>query len=189
MTKKILMLVGDFVEDYEVIVPFQTLQIAGHEVYVICPGKKAGEQVRTAVHDMEGDQTYTEKHGHNFTLNATFDEINVAEFDALIIPGGRAPEYLRLNHDLLDIVKHFSKTNKPIASVCHGAQILAAADVIKGRKIAGLYLVEPEIRAAGGEFVKVSLDQAITDGNLITAPAWASHVEWLRQFLNVLNTK
>ena len=119
---KILVLAGDFVEDYEIMVPFQALQMVGHKVDAVCPGKKKGEQVRTAIHDFEGDQTYTEKRGHNFTLNATFDEVNPARYDALVIPGGRAPEYLRLNPKVLELVRHFDKEGKPIAALCHGPQ-------------------------------------------------------------------
>jgi protease I len=148
---KILMLVGDFVEDYEVMVPFQALQIAGHEVHAVCPDKKAGEKVRTAIHDFEGDQTYTEKRGHDFSLNASFSEVEAGNYDALVIPGGRAPEYLRLNQDLLKIVRHFSETGKPIAAICHAAQILTAAGVAKGRRISAYPACGPEVTAAGGE--------------------------------------
>jgi protease I len=186
MTKKILMLAGDFVEDYELMVPFQSLQIAGHKVDVICPGKKSGDKIKTAIHDFEGDQTYTEKRGHNFTLNATFSEIKAQDYDALVIPGGRAPEYLRLNQELLAIVKHFDEAKKPIASLCHGAQILAAAGVVKGRKISAYPACGPEVTIAGGEFVSLPLDAAITDRNYVTGPVWTAHVEWLRQFLKVL---
>jgi len=186
MTKKILMLVGDFVEDYEVMVPFQALQVAGLEVHAVCPDKKAGEKVRTAVHDFEGDQTYTEKRGHDFALNATFAKINPSDYDALVIPGGRAPEYLRLNEQLLELVRHFAETNKPIAAICHGAQILTAADVVRGRRVSAYPAVGPEVTIAGGEFVNVAFEQAITDGNLVTGPAWTAHVAWLRQFLTVL---
>ena len=186
--KKILMLVGDFVEDYEVMVPYQALQIAGHRVDAVCPEKKSGEKVRTAVHDFEGDQTYTEKRGHDFALNATFSGIKPEAYDALVIPGGRAPEYLRLNSRLLDVVRHFATANKPIASICHGAQILAAADVVKGRKVSAYPAVGPEVTMAGGTFVNVGFEEAMTDGNLVTGPAWTAHVEWLRQFLAVLGT-
>jgi len=187
--KKILMLVGDFVEDYEVMVPYQALQIAGHRVDAVCPEKKAGEKIRTAVHDFEGDQTYTEKRGHDFALNATFSEIKPEDYDALVIPGGRAPEYLRLNSRLLEVVRHFSKSNKPIAAICHGAQILTAADVVKGRKVSAYPAVGPEVTNAGGTFVKLGFEEAVTDGNLVTGPAWTAHVEWLRQFLAVLGTR
>src|SRR5215210_6490689 len=153
MAKKILMLVGDFVEDYEVIVPFQTLQIAGHEVHAVCPGKKAGEKVRTAIHDFEGDQTYTEKRGHDFGLNATFEQVNPADYDALVIPGGRAPEYLRLNDQLLGMVRYFASEHKPIAALCHGIQILTAAGVVKGRRLSAYPAVAPEITLAGGTYV------------------------------------
>ena len=189
MSKKILMLVGDFVEDYEVMVPFQALQIAGHDVHAVCPGKKSGEKVRTAVHDFEGDQTYTEKRGHDFALNGTFSESNPLAYDALVIPGGRAPEYLRLNEELLDIVRHFAEENKPIAALCHGAQVLAAAGVIRGRRISAYPAVGPEVIMAGGKFVSVGFEEAVTDGNLVTGPAWTAHVAWLRQFLTVLGTK
>ncbi len=184
--KKILMLVGDFVEDYEVMVPFQALQVAGHEVHAACPEKRAGEKVRTAVHDFEGDQTYTEKRGHDFTLNATFAEVRAEDYDALVIPGGRAPEYLRLNARLLDVVRHFAEAEKPIAAICHGAQILTAADVVRGKRVSAYPAVGPEVTIAGGEFVSVGLEEAVTDGNLVTGPAWTAHVEWLRQFLAVL---
>src|SRR5262249_27554610 len=122
--KKILMLVGDFVEDYEVMVPFQALSMVGHAVHAVCPGKKAGENVRTAVHAFEGDQTYTEKPGHDFTLNATFAEVKAEGYDALVIPGGRAPEYIRLDDKVLSLVRGFAQANKPIAAVCHGIQVL-----------------------------------------------------------------
>src|SRR5438046_3493000 len=125
--KKILMLVGDYVEDYEVMVPFQALLMVGHVVHAVCPGKKAGQTVRTAIHDFEGDQTYSEKPGHNFGLNASFAEVKPETYDALVIPGGRAPEYLRLNEQVLQLIRHFAQTKKPIAAICHGAQLLAAA--------------------------------------------------------------
>jgi protease I len=187
--KKILMLVGDFVEDYEVMVPFQALQMVGHTVHAVCPGKKAGEKVRTAVHDFEGDQTYSEKPGHNFTLNATFDNINPADYDALVIPGGRAPEYIRMNERVLEIVRHFAENNKPIAAICHGAQVLTAAGVVKGRKINAYPAVGLEVKVAGGEYVELPWDKAIVDGNIVTAPAWPAHPNWLAKFLELLGTK
>ena len=184
---KILVLAGDFVEDYEIMVPFQALQMVGHLVEAVCPGKKKGEQVRTAIHDFEGDQTYTEKRGHNFTLNATFDEINPANYDALVIPGGRAPEYLRLNAKVLDIVRHFDKEGKPIAALCHGPQLLAAAGVLKGRKLNCYPACAPEIGLAGGTFVSLEMTDAMVDGQLVTGPAWPAHPAWLAKFLDVLD--
>jgi len=183
---KLLLLAGDFVEDYEIMVPFQALQMVGHTVDAVCPGKKKGDQVRTAIHDFEGDQTYTEKRGHNFTLNATFDEIDAATYDALVIPGGRAPEYLRLNSKVLDIVRHFAGSNKPIAALCHGAQLLAAAGVLKGRKLNCYPACSPEVEAAGGTFVPVEFSEAVVDGKLVTGPAWTAHPAWLARFLEVL---
>ncbi|MEH2255880.1 DJ-1/PfpI family protein [Nostoc sp.] len=187
--KKLLMLVGDYVEDYEVMVPFQALQMVGHTVHAVCPDKKAGDKVRTAVHDFEGDQTYSEKPGHNFTLNATFAEVKATNYDALVIPGGRAPEYIRLNQQVLEITRHFAQTNKPIAAICHGLQILAAADVLQGKRCTGYPACSPDIKSAGGIYVDILVDQAIVDGNLVTAPAWPAHPHWLAEFLTILGTK
>jgi protease I len=187
--KSILMLVGDYVEDYEVMVPFQGLLMVGHTVHAVCPGKKSGDVVRTAVHDFEGDQTYSEKRGHNFTLNADFDEVKEKDYDALVIPGGRAPEYLRLNPRVLEIVQHFSNENKPIAAICHAAQILAAAGVLKGKKCSAYPAVGPDVTAAGGTYMSVSMTDAVADGNLVTGPAWPAHPAWLAKFLTVLGTR
>lgn len=189
MPKKILQLVGDFAEDYEVMVPFQALQMVGHTVHAVCPDKKAGDKIRTAIHDFEGDQTYSEKPGHNFTLNATFAEIKPEDYDALVISGGRAPEYLRLNSRLLEIVRHFFETNKPVAAVCHGAQVLTAAGVVKGRKVSAYPAVGPEVKIAGAEYANIRIDDAVKDGNLVTAPAWPAHPAWLAKFLEVLGTR
>jgi protease I len=187
--KNILMLVGDFVEDYEVMVPFQALLMVGHVVHAVCPGKKAGEAVRTAIHDFEGDQTYSEKRGHNFSLNATFDQIKPEEYDALVIPGGRAPEYIRLNPRVLEIVRHFASANKPIAAICHGAQVLAAAGVLQGKKCGCYPAVSPEVTRAGGTFAELAMTEAVVDGNLVSAPAWPAHPAWLAKFLTVLGTR
>jgi protease I len=187
--KRILMLVGDFVEDYEVMVPFQALQMVGHTVHAVCPAKRAGQKVRTAVHDFEGDQTYSEKPGHNFELNATFEDIRPESYDALVIPGGRAPEYLRLNEVVLRVVRHFAEADKPIASICHGAQILAAAGVLEGRGCSAYPAVGPEVRRAGGRYMDVPVDKAHIDGQLVTAPGWPAHPDWLAKFLQVLGTR
>ncbi len=187
--KKILMLVGDFAEDYEVMVPFQALQMVGHTVHAVCPDKKAGERVRTAIHDFEGDQTYSEKRGHDFALNATFADIKSESYDALVISGGRAPEYIRLNERVIEVVKHFAKSDKPIAAVCHGAQVLTAAGVVEGRSVSAYPAVEPEVRAAGGEYVSLAMNEAHVDGKLVTAPAWPAHPAWLAKFLKVLGTR
>jgi protease I len=187
--KKILMLVGDFVEDYEVMVPFQALQVVGHTVHAVCPGKKAGEKVRTAVHDFEGDQTYSEKRGHDFALNATFDEVKEKDYEALVIPGGRAPEYIRLNARVIEIVRHFASARKPLAAICHGAQVLAAAGVIDGMTCSAYPACAPDVTRAGGTYAEIAIDQAVTDRFLVTAPAWPAHPAWLAQFLKVLGTR
>ncbi|MGP6158588.1 MAG: DJ-1/PfpI family protein [Vulcanimicrobiaceae bacterium] len=187
--KKILMLVGDYVEDYEAMVPFQTLSAVGHTVHAVCPNKKAGETVRTAIHDFEGDQTYSEKPGHNFALNATFDEVDPAAYDALVVPGGRAPEYLRLNPRVIEIARHFANARKPIAAICHGLQLLAAADVLRGRTCTAYPACGPDVAQAGGSYREIPVDQAIVDGNLVTAPAWPAHPQWIAKFLEVLGTR
>jgi protease I len=186
--KKILFLVGDFAEDYEVMVPFQALTALGHVVHAVCPGKKAGEKIKTAIHDFEGDQTYTEKPGHNFALNASFAEVTPDDYNALMIAGGRAPEYLRLDRHLIEIVRSFAAQNKPIAAICHAAQILSAADVIRGRRVSGYVACAPEVRLAGGEYVETPPDGAIRDGNLVTGFAWPAHPQFLALFLEVLGT-
>ena len=187
--KKILLLAGDFVEDYEIMVPFQALRMVGHRVDAVCPGKKAGDRIRTAIHDFEGDQTYTEKPGHFFTLNAAFDQVRPEDYDALVLPGGRAPEYLRLDERALAIVRHFAEKHKPIAAICHGSQILSAAGVLKGRRATAYPAVGPEVTLAGGQYVSIPVDQAVVDGNLVTAPAWPGHPDWLAKFLHVLGPR
>ncbi|HTJ92132.1 MAG TPA: DJ-1/PfpI family protein [Pararobbsia sp.] len=187
--KKILFLTGDFAEDYETMVPFQALQMVGHTVDAVCPNKKKGERIKTAIHDFEGDQTYTEKPGHQFALNASFDEINPANYDALAIAGGRAPEYLRLNPKVIELVRHFASADKPIAAICHAAQLLAAADVIRGKRISAYPACAPEVKLAGGQYADIAVDDAVTDGNFVTAPAWPAHPKWLAQFLVVLGTE
>lgn len=183
---KILMITGDFTEDYETMVPFQTLLACGHSVDAVCPGKMAGDWVPTAIHDFEGDQTYSEKRGHNFALNATFADIDPTDYDALVIPGGRAPEYLRLNDDVLNHVRHFFHASKPVAAICHGAQILATAGVLKGRTCSAYPACAPEVRQSGGTFADIDVTAAHTDGNLVTAPAWPAHPAWMQQFMALL---
>lgn len=189
--KKILMLVGDYVEDYEVMVPFQMLLMVGHEVHAVCPGKKSGETIATAIHDFEGEQTYSEKRGHNFRLNATFDGLNEQSYDALVIPGGRAPEYLRLNDRVLQIVRHFVTSRKPVAAICHGPQLLAAAGGLQDKACSAYPAVAPEVTLGGGRFVppNETFDNAHVDGWLVSAPAWPAHPAWIRNFLEVLGTK
>ena len=186
--KRILMIVGDYVEDYETMVPYQALLAVGHTVHAVCPDKKAGESVATAIHDFEGAQTYSEKRGHNFALNATFADIDPARYDALVIPGGRAPEYLRMNARAIEIVRHFFETDKPVAAICHGAQLLAGARVLEGRTCSAYPACRAEVELAGGTYADIAIDAAVTDGNLVSAPAWPAHPAWIGQFLAVLGT-
>ncbi len=187
--KKILFIVGDYTEDYEVMVPFQMLQMVGHTVHAICPNKKAGDTIRTAIHDFEGDQTYSEKPGHNFALNATFDDVNPEDYDALVLPGGRGPEYIRLNQRVLEMTRHFAEADKPIAATCHGPMVLAAAGVLKGRESTAYPAVGPDVTIAGGIFIDIPVDQAHVDGRLVTAPAWPANAPWMASFLKVLGTR
>lgn len=184
--KKILFLTGDFTEDYETMVPFQMLEMVGYEVHAVCPGKNKGDSIKTAIHDFEGDQTYSEKPGHNFMLNYSFDAVKVDDYSGLVIAGGRAPEYLRLNQKILEIVKYFFKNNLPVAAICHGIQILTAANVVKGRKLTAYPAVGPEVTLAGGEFQDIPVNGAYVDGNLVTSPAWPAHPAFIREFLKVL---
>lgn len=180
-----LMLVGDYVEDYEVMVPFQALQMTGHRVDAVCPGKEEGDIVRTAIHDFEGDQTYSEKRGHNFALNASFSEVTPVDYGGLVIPGGRAPEYIRMEDGVVEIVRHFMEKDKPVAAICHGIQLLVAADVLAGYKCTAYPALQPDVEQAGGQWVDVDLDDAFVDEKLVTAPAWPAHPAWLSKYLEL----
>ena len=187
--KTILMLVGEFSEEYEIFVFQQAMEAVGHTVHVVCPDKKSGELIKTSLHDFEGDQTYTEKPGHRFTLNASFDQVKVESYDALVLPGGRAPEYLRLNKAVIAMVRHFFEAGKPVAAICHGAQSLAAAGVLEGRRCAAYPACAPEVGLAKGRYADIAVSEAVTDGNLVSAPAWPAHPAWIAQFLALLGTK
>jgi len=187
--KKVLFLTGDFTEDYETMVPFQMLLMVGYEVHAVCPDKKKGDTIKTAIHDFEGDQTYSEKPGHNFAINYSFNDVVVSDYDGLVIAGGRAPEYLRLNKKIIDITKYFFTANKPVAAICHGIQILTAADVVRGRKLTAYPAVGPEVTLAGGEFQNIPADGVFVDGNLVTSPAWPAHPAFIREFLKIMGAK
>ena len=186
MSKRILMLAGDFVEDYEIMVPYQALLSVGLLVDVVCPDKKKGESIATAIHDFIGFQTYAELRGHNFIINKSFDEVNLSDYDGLYVCGGRAPEYIRLNQKVLDYTRHFFDQNKPVAAICHGIQILTAANVVKGRTLTAYPAVGPEITLAGGTYKEIPVDQATTEGNLTTSPAWPGHPAILKEFYKLL---
>jgi protease I len=186
---KILMITGDFAEDYEVMVPFQMLRMVGYEVHAVCPDKKAGESIVTSIHDFEGQQTYSEKRGHNFELNATFAQIDPADYDALILPGGRAPEYLRLNKAVLDCVRHFADNDKPIAAICHGPQILIAAGILANKTLTCYPAVSPDLAICGATYKEVDIDGVVVDGKLVTAPAWPTHPAWIAAFLEVMGAE
>lgn len=186
MAKQILMLVGDYAEDYETMVPFQFLMGLGYTVHAVCPDKKAGDSIATAIHDFEGEQTYSEKRGHNFAINYDFDSVNTEDYVGLVIPGGRAPEYLRMNARVVEIVREFDAVQKPIAAVCHGAQLLAAADVLQGKTCSAYPACAAEVKLAGGLYADIAVTEAVTDGHLVTAPAWPAHPAWMAQFVKAL---
>ncbi|MEO6232151.1 MAG: DJ-1/PfpI family protein [Ferruginibacter sp.] len=188
MVKKILFITGDFTEDYETMVPFQILEMVGHIVHAVCPGKKKGDAVFTAIHDFLDAQTYHEFKGHMFVLNYNFDDVNPADYDALCLPGGRAPEYLRLNAKVIEFAQYFASEEKPIAAICHGIQILTAADTVRGKKLTAYYSVEPEVTMAGGTYLNVPPTEAVVDGNLVTTPAWPGNSKWMKEFLKVLGS-
>jgi len=187
--KKLLMLVGDYVEDYEVMVPFQALTMLGYQVDAVCPDKKAGDIVRTSIHDFEGDQTYSEKRGHNFSLNMDFAKVKTTDYIGLVIPGGRAPEYIRLNKRVIEIVQEFDKAKKPIAAICHGPLVLVTAGVLKGKTSSAYPACSPDVVCAGGKYADIPLDKAYVDGTLVTAPAWPAHPDWIAKFVAVLGAK
>lgn len=187
--KKILLITGDFAEDYETMVPFQMLEMLGYIVHAVCPNKKKSDTVKTAIHDFEGDQTYTEKPGHNFALSYNFDDVKEADYDGIFLVGGRAPEYLRLNQRVLEMTKHFFENKKPVAAVCHGIQILTAARVLQGRRLTAYPAVQPEVELAGGEFVSVDPTETVVDGNLATSPAWPGHSSLIREFVRLLGAE
>ena len=187
--KKILMICGDYCEDYETMVPFQALLAVGHSVHAVCPDKRAGDQIKTAIHDFEGAQTYSEKPGHNFTLNATFADVKPDSYDALVLPGGRGPEYLRTNPAVVSMVKYFFETNKPVAAICYAAQLLAGAGVLRNRTCSAYPACRAEVELAGGTYAEIAIDAAHTDGNLVPAPAWPAHSARIAQFLTLLGTR
>lgn len=189
MIKKVLLLAGDYTEDYETMVPFQALEVLGYKVDAVCPDKKPGDTIKTAIHDFLGYQTYSEKVGHNFLINADFNRINLDEYVGLFITGGRSPEYLRLNKRVIDIVRYFMESNKPVAAICHGPQILTTANVLKGRKATAYPAVGPDINLAGGQYVEVGVDEAIVDGNLVTSPAWPGNTAIIREFSKLLGAR
>lgn len=189
MRKKVLMLVGDYTEDYETMVPFQALQVLGYEVHAVCPDKNKGDMIKTAIHDFEGDQTYSEKRGHNFSINADFTSINTRDYVGLFITGGRAPEYIRLNSRVLEIVNEFFESNKPVAAICHGIQILTAANVINGYKLTSYPAVSPDIALAGGEYIEVPATDVVVDKNLVTSPAWPGNTEIIKAFIKLMGAK
>lgn len=189
--KKILVLAGDFVEDYELMVPFQMLLMVGHDVDVVSPGKKSGDFIATAVHDFEGQQTYSEKRGHNFLINADFEAVKTDMYDGLVLPGGRAPEFLRLNPRIIEIIKEMDAAQKPIAAICHGPQLLVTAGILKGRRSTAYPAVLPDVVDAGSQWCEVNetASNACVDGHLVTAPAWPAHPAWMAAFLKLLGTR
>lgn len=189
MSKKILMLVGDYAEDYETMVPFQFLTGLGYTVHAVCPNKKTAIILRRLFMILKVSKLIAKKRGHNFAINYDFDAVNTEDYVGLVIPGGRAPEYLRMNERVVEIVREFDRVKKPIAAVCHGAQLLAAADILKDRLCSAYPACAAEVKLAGGQYADIAVTEAVTDGHLVTAPAWPAHPAWLAQFVKVLGAK
>jgi protease I len=188
--KKILMLTGEFTEEYEIFVFQQAMEAVGHTVHVICPDKKAGDVIATSLHDFEGHQTYTEKFGHNFVINKTFSEVEPEQYHAVYCAGGRGPEYIRTDKRIQAIVRHFHEAKKPIFTICHGVQILVAVDgVVRGKKVAALGACEPEVTLAGGTYIDLSPTEAYVDGNMVSAKGWTALATFMRECLKVLGTE
>ncbi len=186
MAKKVLLIVGDYVEDYEAMVPFQAMGSVGIEVHAVAPERKKGDVVPTAVHDFTGDQTYKELPGHNFVINYDFDMVNLEDYDGLYIAGGRSAEYIRLNEKVIKFTRYFFDNNKPVAAICHGIQVLTTARVLDGRVLTAYVAVGPDIELAGGTWKNIPADQAIVDRNLVTSPAWPGHQAILKEFYKLL---
>ncbi|MBP7000865.1 DJ-1/PfpI family protein [Amaricoccus sp.] len=187
---KILMLTGEFTEEYEIYVYQQGMEAIGHTVHVVCPDKKKGEMIRTSLHDFEGHQTYLERYGHLAEINKTFAEVDVTEYDAVYCAGGRGPEYIRTDKRVQAMVKHFHDEGKPIFTICHGVQILVAVDgVVKGKRVGALGACEPEVRLAGGTYVDLSPTESLIDGNMVSAKGWTALAAFMRDCNTVLGTE
>ena len=189
--KKVLMLIGEYSEEYEIYVVEQALEALGHEVDIICPETKAGQMVRTSVHDFgPGVMTWTEHLGHNIEVNVDFDAVDTADYDAVYVAGGRGPEYIRTYPRIREIVREFHRDNKPIAAICHGLQVLVAVpEVIAGKRVAGLFTVEPEVALTDATYVKIGGKDALRDGNLVTAEGWTALAAFIREFIALLGTE
>ena len=183
-TPKVLILTGDAGESLEVMYPYQRLKEEGYDVHIAAPSKK---KLRFVVHDFEpGYDTYTEKPGYTWNADIAFADVNPAEYAAVVIPGGRAPEYIRNNKDCLRIVQHFFEQQKPVAQLCHAPLVLAAAGVLKGKRTAAYPTLEPDVKAAGAQFVD---SEAVIDGFMVSARAWPDHPAWMREFVRILKQK
>jgi protease I len=192
MSKRVLMLVGEFSEEYEIFVFQQALEAVGHQVDIVCPATAQGYRLKTSVHDfgMEGVLTYTEHRGHDIAMTRSFDAVDTADYDAVYIAGGRGPEYIRTFPRVQQIVREFHRDGKPIASICHGVQVLVAVpEVIEGKRVAGLFTCEPEVALTGATFVKIGPTAALRDGNLVTAEGWTALAAFIREVLAVLGTE
>ncbi len=188
--KKILMLTGEFTEEYEIFVFQQGMEAVGHTVHVVCPDKKAGEKIQTSLHDFEGHQTYVERFGHLADINKTFSDVKLTDYDAVYCAGGRGPEYIRTDKRVQAMVRHFHETNKPIFTICHGVQILIAVDgVVRGKKVAALGACEPEVVLAGGTYIDVKPTEAYVDGTMVSAKGWTGLAAFMRACMKVLGTE
>ncbi|MFB6346441.1 MAG: DJ-1/PfpI family protein [bacterium] len=184
LDERLLLITGDYAEDYEVMVPYQALQMVGYPVDTVAPNKKPGDSIHTAVHYSEDADTYLEREGHPFEINSNLNTVDVADYVGLVLPGGRAPEYIRLNDRVIEIVRMFFEEDKAVAAICHAAQILVASDVLEDRTITAYQSLKPDVEQAGATW---SEENPTVDDNLVTAQAWPAQPKWLSKFLQVLD--
>ncbi|WP_396667383.1 DJ-1/PfpI family protein [Microbacterium sp. R86528] len=182
MTSKILIITGDAAETLEVFYPLHRLQEAGYEVHIGAPEKR---KLQFVVHDFVDDfDTYTEKPGHTWNADIALADVNPADYVAIVVPGGRAPEYLRNNEEAKRIVRYFFEKNNPVAATCHGPLLLAAAGVLEGRTSAAYPELAIDVEVVGGVFENGG---AVVDGNLVSSRAWPDNGTWMKAFLEVLD--
>jgi protease I len=178
---KVLVLTGDAAESLEVMYPYQRLLEEGYDVDIAAPSKK---KLQFVVHDfVEGYDTYTEKPGYTWDADLAFSEVDPSAYAAVVIPGGRAPEYIRNDPDFVRIIEHFFSEEKPVAQLCHAPLALASAGVLKGRRTAAYPALQPDVEAVGAEYVDGA---GVVDGVMVSARAWPDHPVWMREFVRLL---
>lgn len=179
---KVLILAGDAAEDLEVMYVKYRLAEAGHEAHVSAPTTRP---IKLVVHDFEeGFDTYVERPGRACPVDVPFASVDPSDYAAIVIPGGRAPEFIRVDPEVRRIVVHFFAEDKPVGTLCHGPQVPAALGLLQGRRSSGFPPLAPDIELAGGEYVDGA---AVVDGNMVSCRGWGDLAEWSRAFLECLD--